>query len=197
MDLKMKIIIATIIIIVVGITLLILWKQGVFSSSNSIPPISETRTSANKVTEVPIKTSMLNSEFNQNTAVFLSPIELELFSLVNEYRQKNNVPKLLLDSRLVLSAKKHNDLMTEKNTLSHQLPNELSLTDRYDEVGYDWKFAAENVAFGRNTAKLVMDDWINSPGHNANILSVSARDIGVAYNPIKNYWTQNFGDTFP
>jgi len=132
----------------------------------------------------------------------LSVVELDLFNRVNAYRVSNGRSPLLLDSRLQLAAKNHNDLMAFYKTMSHQLPGELPLAafgtnnDRYDLVGYNWNYAAENIARGYTSTASVMAAWISSPGHNANLLSPNARDIGVAYNSNGNFWTQNFGNSF-
>jgi len=131
----------------------------------------------------------------------ISAFENKLITLVNDYRKSKGLNQLLIDKRLMQSAKNHNDLMAQQDTLSHELPGEPPLADpganndRYDKVGYEWKYAAENVAAGYQTPEQVMDGWINSPGHNANMLSVKSRDIGVAHNPRGNYWTQNFGNS--
>ncbi len=149
----------------------------------------------------PIQMSeQIREETKKITSIIISAFEQELITRVNDYRTSKGLKKLLIDKRLIQSAKQHNDLMAEQNTLSHQLPTEFPLAeqgtnnDRYDKVNYNWRFAAENVAAGYRTPKDVMTGWINSPGHNANILSIKSRDIGVAYNSKGNYWTQNFGD---
>lgn len=131
--------------------------------------------------------------------VTLSAYEQELFTRVNDYRKSKGLTALTIDDRLVRAAENHNNLMVEKNMLSHQLSGELPLAepgpnnDRYDRVNYNWRYAAENVAAGYRTPEDVMTGWINSPGHNANILSTKSKNIGVAHNPNGNYWTQTFG----
>ena len=149
---------------------------------------------------IPTSNQVVTTALSPQTAI--SPFEQEMFTRVNDYRVSQGLGKLLLDARLVKAAKGHNDLMSAMDTMSHQLPGELPLAnpgnndDRYDAVNYDWNFAAENVAAGYQTPSAVMTGWINSPGHKANILTTSARDIGVAYNPNGNYWTQNFGNSY-
>jgi len=134
--------------------------------------------------------------------ISLSLFEQELFLRVNTYRLSKGFLPLLNDARLQLAAKNHNDLMVQQKTLSHQLPGERPLgafgpnNDRLDAVGYSWFYCAENIARGYTTPASVMTAWMNSPGHNANLLSTNARDIGVAYNMNGNFWTQDFGNSY-
>src|SRR5579872_357711 len=86
--------------------------------------------------------------------VSVSASEREVFTLVNEYRNSRGLPSLVLDARLMQAARNHNNLMAQRNILSHQLPNELPLADsrtcndRLNLVGYVWGSAAENIASG-------------------------------------------------
>ena len=69
-------------------------------------------------------------------------------------------------------------------------------------AGYQWSGAGENIAAGYASPEDVMDGWMNSQGHRANILNCAFRDIGVGYVYLANdtgqvnyrhYWTQDFG----
>ena len=50
----------------------------------------------------------------------------------------------------------------------------------------------ENIAYGQRTPQAVVNAWMNSSGHRANILSASYTQIGVGYVASGNYWTQMF-----
>ncbi|HCF82769.1 MAG TPA: serine protease, partial [Ruminococcaceae bacterium] len=50
----------------------------------------------------------------------------------------------------------------------------------------------ENIAYGYRTPAEVVEGWLNSPGHRANILTGSFTHIGVGYNENGNYWVQLF-----
>ena len=65
------------------------------------------------------------------------------------------------------------------------------MSQRITAAGYSWNWCAENIAYGYTSVSSVMDGWMNSSGHRANILSTSARELGAAR--VGNYWTQNFG----
>jgi hypothetical protein len=68
--------------------------------------------------------------------------------------------------------------------------------DRIKATGYKYTTAGENVASGQQTSSEVMDAWMHSAGHKANILNKGYTDIGVAFAPAGLYgtsWTQVFG----
>ena len=58
--------------------------------------------------------------------------------------------------------------------------------------GISYKTAAENIAKGQATPQAVVNAWMNSAGHRANILNSSYTKIGVGYVKSGNYWTQMF-----
>ena len=72
---------------------------------------------------------------------------------------------------------------------------ELSRVARYksqDMVGLSYRSAGENIAYGQRTPQAVVNAWMNSSGHRANILSSSYTQIGVGYVANGHYWTQMF-----
>jgi uncharacterized protein YkwD len=79
--------------------------------------------------------------------------------------------------------------------MSHDGSNGSTPWDRSKAAGYD-NAIGENVAMGYRDAASVMDGWMNSPGHRANILNCSAKAIGVGLAKASDgspYWTQLFG----
>ena len=58
--------------------------------------------------------------------------------------------------------------------------------------GITYKTAGENIAMGYSSAQKVMQGWMNSSGHRANILNPSFTQIGVGYVADGHYWTQQF-----
>ena len=66
-------------------------------------------------------------------------------------------------------------------------------------AGYPGGLMGENIAAGQPTPAAVMDAWMHSPGHRANILELrrtrsSASGLRLAGSPYRIYWTQDFGD---
>jgi len=122
-------------------------------------------------------------------------IKLKLFELHNEQRQKRNIKLLQYNKFLESSAQKHNDWMDQNNKLSHSEPGR-DLGERVREQGYDWKWVGENIAMGQVTAEQVMNSWMNSSGHKANILNGHFVDVGFGVSRDKRgiyWWTANFG----
>jgi uncharacterized protein YkwD len=58
--------------------------------------------------------------------------------------------------------------------------------------GINYRAAAENIAQGQTTASQVVNAWMNSSGHRANILNKNFTHIGVGFVKDRNYWTQMF-----
>ncbi|MEV0902395.1 CAP domain-containing protein [Actinoplanes sp. NPDC049802] len=124
-----------------------------------------------------------------------SSVASEVLRLVNAERKSAGCSSLSRESRLEAAAQKHSELQATQNTMSHQLPGEASMGDRVTAEGYRWRGVAENVAAGYTTAASVMDGWMNSPGHKANILNCGYKEIGVGRAKSSSgtlYWTQNF-----
>ena len=85
--------------------------------------------------------------------------------------------------------------MRDNNYFSHTSPTYGSPFDMMKKFGIDYMAAGENIAMGQPTAASVMNAWMNSPGHKANILSVNFTEIGVGVAKDASgtiYWTQQF-----
>jgi uncharacterized protein YkwD len=124
-----------------------------------------------------------------------SSVTAEVIRLVNIERQKAGCSGLSGESRLEAAAQKHSELQAAQNSMSHQLPGEASMGDRVTAEGYRWRGVAENVAAGYTSPASVMNGWMNSPGHKANILNCAYTEIGVGLAKSSSgtqYWTQNF-----
>ena len=85
--------------------------------------------------------------------------------------------------------------MIDKKYFAHQSPTYGSPFTMMQNFGLRFSSAAENIAYGQRTAQEVMNAWMNSPGHRANILSRNLTEIGVGAAKAANgtiYWTQMF-----
>ncbi len=72
-----------------------------------------------------------------------------------------------------------------------------TLGQRADQFGYSYAFIGENLAAGQRTPEQAMDDWMNSPGHRANILEPRFTELGVGIQlggSYGRYWVQVFGE---
>ena len=118
--------------------------------------------------------------------------EAEVVRLVNEIRVKNGLRELKQDWELSRVARYKSEDMRAKKYFSHTSPTYGSPFEMMKSFGIVYRSAAENIAKGYATPKAVVDGWMNSSGHRANILNPSFTHIGVGYVKDGSYWTQMF-----
>ncbi len=116
----------------------------------------------------------------------------QVIDLVNSERAGAGCSPVSNESHLAAAAQGHSDDMSARNYFSHTTPEGTTFDQRIRAAGYD-KPGAENIAKGQSNAAKVMDAWMNSEGHRANILNCKLKKIGVGVNTKGMYWTQNFG----
>jgi uncharacterized protein YkwD len=106
--------------------------------------------------------------------------------LLNAQRQRHGLRALRLNPRLSRAARGHSQDMARNNYFDHNSRNGASFLDRIRRSGYlsgarRWK-VAENIAWGTHwlaSPRAIMKAWMDSPGHRANILEGSYREIGI------------------
>ncbi len=118
--------------------------------------------------------------------------ENEVTRLVNEIRVKNGLKPLAADWELGRVARYKSQDMKDNNYFSHTSPVYGSPFNMIKNFGISYRSAAENIAKGQRTPQAVVNAWMNSSGHRANILNPSYTKIGVGYVAEGNYWTQMF-----
>ena len=118
--------------------------------------------------------------------------ENEVIRLVNEIRVKNGLNPLISDWELSRVARYKSQDMKDNNYFSHTSPVYGTPFNMMKKFGISYKTAAENIAKGQKTPQAVVNSWMNSSGHRANILNPSYKKIGVGYVAGGNYWTQMF-----
>ena len=122
-------------------------------------------------------------------------LSMQVFKLVNEQRAKYGLSALEYNKELENVAAAHSRDMAVNNYFSHTSLSGLSPFDRLKNAGISYSYAAENIAAGQKTAQAVMDSWMNSEGHRANILNANLKEIGVGVyegGSYGIYWTQLF-----
>ncbi|MFK0234050.1 sigma-70 family RNA polymerase sigma factor [Streptomyces vinaceus] len=119
----------------------------------------------------------------------------QVIALVNSERAAAGCGPLKEDPQLRNAAQGHSDDMAARDFFDHTNPDGADPGKRTTAAGYRWSTYGENIARGQQTAASVMDSWMKSPGHRANILNCSFKDIGVGIHsgPGGPWWTQNFG----
>ena len=122
----------------------------------------------------------------------VSDYEKEVVDLVNEIRKEYGLSELTLNTELSAVARAKSQDMKDKQYFSHTSPTYGSPFDMMKTFGISYRTAGENIAMGYRTPEAVVDGWMNSEGHRANILNSSYKEIGVGYVSSGNYWTQMF-----
>lgn len=120
------------------------------------------------------------------------PYVLRIVELVNEERAKAGLNPVTLDMAAATAAQVRAQEIV--SSFSHTRPNGSSFATALKEQGVSYRTAGENIAWGQRSPEAVMEGWMNSSGHRANILKESFTHIGVGYyqeNGV-NYWTQLF-----
>ncbi|MET7763997.1 CAP domain-containing protein [Streptomyces sp. NPDC005393] len=128
-----------------------------------------------------------------SSAPTASSAQKQVVDLVNSERGKAGCQPLTVNEKLTKAAQDHSEDMAAHNNMSHSGSDGSSPGDRIERAGYSWSTYGENVAQGYRTPKSVMDGWMSSPGHKANILNCDFKEIGVGFAQSGNYWTQDFG----
>ncbi len=118
--------------------------------------------------------------------------EKEVVRLVNVERSKNGLSPLTQDWELCRVARYKSQDMRDRNYFSHTSPTYGSPFQMMKSFGISYKSAGENIAKGYKTPAAVVDGWMNSSGHRANILNSSFTHIGVGFVTDGYYWTQMF-----
>lgn len=122
----------------------------------------------------------------------VSTVIQQVVDLTNAERAKEGLAPLKIDSALTKSAQLKSQDMKDNNYFSHTSPTYGSPFDQMKSLGINYKSAAENIAMGQRSAEEVVQGWMNSAGHRANIMNGSYTHIGVGLSDSGYYWTQQF-----
>jgi uncharacterized protein YkwD len=138
----------------------------------------------------------------------LSPEDQAMLDAVNAFRAGPRscgaqgtfapAPALSWSCELATAALNHSTDMASNNFFSHTGSDGSSAGDRATRAGYAWSAWGENIAAGYTSVSTVMQGWIDSPGHCANLMAPTFTELGAAgyTNPDSTYgtyWTQAFG----
>ncbi|MFD9303355.1 CAP domain-containing protein [Streptomyces sp. NPDC060048] len=121
--------------------------------------------------------------------------ESAVLALVNKERAAAGCGPLTANAKLSAAARAYSDTMARSGVMSHTGPDGSTMTTRVEAAGYGWSRLGENIARGQADAAAVMNAWMNSPGHKANILNCGFREIGIGFHKGDGgpWWTQDFG----
>jgi uncharacterized protein YkwD len=133
-------------------------------------------------------------------------VSARVLELTNQARGKSRkcgskefpaVSKLALSPLLARAALAHARDMNANDFLEHRGSDGSQPAERVTRTGYQWQSVGENIAVGAADADAVVNGWLNSPGHCANIMSADFSEMGLAYyvDPKRRsglYWVQVF-----
>ena len=172
------------------------YKENASKETNTKAPAKSTNVTNNKAT-APTNTTNQQVEAPANTpstnvSQSVSEFEKQVVDLTNAERAKAGLKPLQISNPLMDVAQAKSEDMAKNNYFSHTSPTYGSPFDQMKSAGISYKAAGENIAQGQKTPEEVVQAWMNSEGHRANILNGSFTHIGVGYVADGNYWTQQF-----
>ncbi len=164
------------------------------TSKKSTKPSSNTTSKPSTNTNTKPSTPANNNGTTTNNSSY-KDFQKEVIRLVNQERAKAGLKPLTENAELDKIATLKSEDMAKLNYFSHTSPTYGSPFDMLSQFGVDYTAAGENIAYGQKTPAEVMNGWMNSSGHRANILNSNYTRIGVGIAKKSNgqlVWTQTF-----
>ena len=118
--------------------------------------------------------------------------EAEVVRLVNDIRRQNGLRPLTENWELSRVARYKSQDMLDNRYFAHNSPTYGTPFQMMKSFGLSFRIAGENIAKGYASPQAVVNGWMNSSGHRANILNAGYTQIGVGYVAQGHYWTQMF-----
>jgi len=117
-----------------------------------------------------------------------------VLELVNAERTSRGLAALTRNTRLDAAAQAHADDMADNKFFDHTGSDGSDPGSRATAAGYAWTAIAESIGLGDVNAEDIVNGWMNSPGHRANILSTIYTETGIAINDsgVATTWVQVF-----
>ena len=156
-------------------------------STKPAPPVT---TPSDAVKPLPPETTTPEAEPQASSSV--SAYERRVAELINEIRRQNGLGELTLNEALCDVAREKSRDMKTLGYFDHTSPTYGSPFDMMKTFGITYRAAGENIAMGYPTPESVVEGWMHSDGHRANILNPSFSEIGMGYVVDGHYWTQMF-----
>jgi uncharacterized YkwD family protein/spore coat assembly protein SafA len=122
----------------------------------------------------------------------VTAFEREVIRLVNAERTQRGLQPLRENWELSRVARFKSRDMVDHRYFAHNSPTYGTPFRMIRDFGLSFRTAGENIAYGQRTPQAVVNGWMNSSGHRANILNAAYTQIGVGYVADGHYWTQMF-----
>lgn len=174
-------------------------EYDVFKNAGNYTTVFYDKHRDNKVTSLLIVSASLENRLQNQYAApsdgLKKSYELQNFDLVNAERVAHGLNVLSYSKGISDTARKHSQDMATKNYFDHINLDGKNPFDRLEADGWDYRAAAENLAYGQVSAIYAHEGLMNSLGHRKNILNkqVNTLGVGVAFNQKRQpYWTENY-----
>lgn len=125
------------------------------------------------------------------------PLQNTLLMLTNAARTREGVPVLSANALLQQVAQGHAEAMARGGYFDHIDTQRRGVGERLLAAGYNYRWCGENISAGKSTAEEVVQWWLESDGHRANILKPEFTEAGFGYcfierdkNSFYHYWVQ-------
>ncbi|WP_405900126.1 CAP domain-containing protein [Streptomyces sp. NBC_00727] len=168
-------------------------KKETAAPSSSAPKAAATNAAKTSAPAAPKSSAPAPSKSSTPSATAASA-QAAILALVNEERGKVGCSPVTASSSLASLAQNFSDDMATRGFFDHTDPDGKTPWDRADAAGVPG-LGGENIARGQADAQAVMDAWMNSDGHRANILNCDYKTLGVGvhFGAGGPWWTQDFG----
>lgn len=162
-----------------------------YSSPVTVKTLARTNKTTTKPAATPTPTTKASSK---DTNTYDSSFASQVLKIVNKERAKAGLSALTMSKELTAPANKRAQEI--KQSFSHTRPNGKAWSTVLSEYNVNVQAAGENIAYNYNTPEKVMDAWMNSDGHRANILSSKFNHIGIGVYEVNGtvYCTQLFSN---
>ena len=158
------------------------------------PETPDEGTAGGTAGSTPVEEETPAEDTGSESADTVAAYEQEVFDLVNQIREEHGLAPFVYNETLAETARAHSQDMIDRNFFDHTNPDGKSPFDRMRDNGLSYSMAAENIAVGYPSPEAVVEGWMNSEGHRANILG-GCEELGVGLalgGSYGYYWTQCF-----
>ncbi|HLS23875.1 MAG TPA: CAP domain-containing protein [Pseudogracilibacillus sp.] len=167
-------------------------KEEIEKPSVEEAPKKEENQPENNVIEQEQQEKVEQTPETETNYAQLNEFERRMFDLTNEERVKHGLKPFELELEVSRVAREKSNDMAQNRYFDHNSPVYGSPFDMMRAFGITYRTAGENIAMGQRSPEEVVQAWMNSPGHRANILNPNFTHLGVGFVDNGYYWTQQF-----
>ncbi len=151
--------------------------DSILEGQTSSTTPTQTPTQTTPTTTTPAATDQDQTTTPASSDNYDSSFASQVLKLVNKERAKGGLSALIISQSLVAPANKRAQEIAQ--SFSHTRPNGTSWSTVLDEYNVSVTAAGENLAYGYNTPEAVVEGWMSSTGHRANIMNANFHKIGI------------------